>query len=814
MVNRDRVFERAMYARLTHRGVELESYPASRPSALLFLDLNIENRSRLASALSYIRSLSPLGLTQIRSLLIRWPDFAVRAEATKVDTKEYLCNLLTELGLSVSLGLVHAPLATDPQIEWATGSFGPPEDGISDQEVLLLCREVELTTLLIRGRAVWKPDHYHYRLPSSRHSDMFVRLADAIRSVRDAQVLAWWLRQHASNNLGVIIDTSTVIAIVLALQADMIAGGLEVGIVQTLSDYPATVSEFTRSIRDVSTGDADVLALLSVSSSGSMRDKLVSALRHMLGEKWFLHTFVEKTGQESFHRDSERGELFGRTSIWVPLGAGTDTSSIMSRPGETVGELCRTCKDPDRARLVQIDPNSFDGLVLPEPELVTPDLRIAGLASEFWRLCDDKESIAFDVNPHHSIAGLRPHRYTMGVRIDFDPLLYIPVPVGDDNRYADQPELARLIVEKVASEMAENPDLFLKDVELVVGLENEFERADGHCRKFFEKVCTDLIPGIPIASIDISSGDQDSTDEFSIRVKDAKRICIVTLGVVTGASLHSVLAKIQGIRRDARLLRADVGVLAVHLRPSAERDQETIVNPFGKEKFFAVYKSLLPYGPSPLQEEEDYLRRLDGDQAVVESEYYSRRLLFLSSRETSDERMMELFWGLKAGSRPRLRPGSFYGESLSAVATLAAVGSAVHSRRYFHSSSGGAPERRQFEIPAIMRSYYDPLIICSVLRWLQPEECWWGRGASSAEQVIRELCLGHRDSDEESLILAELLLAAAMGKVPKGAVRTVVDMAEEWLARRQEDDHDGDDVGAVNLGLQLIKREFATSSRS
>ncbi len=800
-----------MYARLAHRGVELESYPASRPSALLFVDLNIGIRSRFTSALGFIRSLSPLGLAQIRRLLIRWPDSLAGSEYDKEATVEYLHSLLKDLNLTVSLGLIHAQLSKEPQVEWSTGSFGPADDGVDDQDVLLICREVELTTLLIRGRAVWRPDHYHYRLPNSRHSGMFVRLADAIRSVRDAQVLAWWLRQHVSGNLGVVMDTATVISIVLALSADMEAHGLKLGMVETLADYPATVSEFTRSIRDVSTRNADVLALLSVSSSGSMRDKLVSALSHMLDDRWFLHTFVDKTGSESFHKDVERGALFGRTSVWAPLGVATDLSSIDSLPGETVDQLCRICKDPDRAGLVQIDPNSFDGLVLPEPELVTPDVRVAGLASQFWRLCDESGAIAFDVNPHQSTAGLRPHRYTMGVRIDFDLLLLRAFPASDNGVRTDPRGLIWLVVDRLKMDLAQRPDPSLKKTELIVGLANEFARADGRCKRFFQEVFGEVPPGVPMVSLDIHRDRvEDGDSELLAKICNVKTVCIATLGVVTGASLHAALTRIQGIRRDEGLSRADVGVLAVHLRPSSERDQQTIINPFGKEMFIAVYKSFLPYGPSPLQEEESYLSRLRQDPALEEVDYYSRRLLFLSSSDRRSGSSMGLFWGTKVGSNAQLRPGSLYGESLSAMGTLAAVGSAVHSKRYFHSASGGAPERRQFEIPAIMRSYYDPLIVCSVLRWLQPEECWWGRGASSAAQVIRELCLSHRDSDEEPLILAELLLAAAMGKVPKGAVGTVVDQAEEYLARRQGGDRDEDDIAALKLGLQLIDREFRT----
>ena len=143
---------------------------------------------------------------------------------------------------------------------------------------------------------------------------------------------------------------------------------------------------------------------------------------------------------------------------------------------------------------------------------------------------------------------------------------------------------------------------------------------------------------------------------------------------------------------------------------------------------------------------------------------------------------MGVLWGLKPGTNDRLRPGSNYGEGLSALCTLVAVGSAVHSRRYSSAVAAGGPEWRQFEIPAIVRSYFDPLIVCGVLRWLQPEECWWGREASTSGQVILEFIRGYQDIAEQRVVVSELLLASAMGKVPVSAVRTVVSEAERLIS--------------------------------
>ncbi|WP_428116736.1 hypothetical protein [Candidatus Poriferisodalis sp.] len=276
-----RAFVQSMYARLSARGVVLESAPARRPNSLLFVDLDIQQSVEIPRALQQLRRLSPVGLGHVTEFVFRWP-VTLPANESGVDRAlDEIARAFKLQRIHASAGFVHASVGSEPSIEWGRGALAQPSGASNDSEVLLACREVELASLLRNGRAMWTPKHYHYRLPSGRHSGTFVRLADAIRSPRDAEVLAWWLLEHGTDRLGILIDTSTVMSIVLALQRMLAAEGHALGSVITLSTYPATMSEFARAIRDAARDQSPVLALLSVSSSGALRDRLLTALGNM-----------------------------------------------------------------------------------------------------------------------------------------------------------------------------------------------------------------------------------------------------------------------------------------------------------------------------------------------------------------------------------------------------------------------------------------------------------------------------------------------------------------------------------------------------
>lgn len=801
---------RDMYARLTPTRVALESKPAESPGALLFLDIDSQGPEHVSSSLTQLRRLSPTGLGNVDTVVLRWPS---KDEPDSVEASVVLENLseqLSELRVAAHSGVASVSIGERYSIRWATADSETQSASSSEADVLIRCREIELAALIDNGRALWQPEHYHYRLPSGRHSGSFVRLADAVRTVRDADVLAWWLLGDVAEGTGVVVDTSTIVPIVLALRSQCAAAGIPLGETQSLRSYPATLSEFAKAIREVSIHNSPVLALLSVSSTGTLRQRLSTALQSMVDDRWRMHVFVDKLGTGATDFDASVGSLVGNSCTWFC------PEIVDAHRNESSAESCSLCKSDTRARVVQIDPRSFDGLVLPDPQLVMPDIRFAEGSRDFWRICDDAGALALDVEPHASSAPLRPHRFTMGTRIDFDPLLPSanPESASDPGEPSDGSDMDRAasrlqdaVVAHLKGHIEKNPSAFLAQSQLFVGISSEFQRADSAGEVFFRNTLSEVAPGVGLCSV--SAQDEHVSEDVRHMLAAHDRICIVSLGVVTGASMHSALACIQHVRRQARLSAADVGALTVHLRPSSDRERETIVNPFGRDRFMAVYESLLPYDRSPIKDEQEYLNSLSGWDEIESSEYYRARLDYLRDGQLDARENMGIFWAMDKDDPVVMRPGSLYGESLSGLATLIAVGSAVQRRRHTQASSGTVPEWRQFEIPSIFRSYYDPFILASVLRWLQPEECWWGREVESSAQSVRELLNVYTAEPDLRLMVAELQLAAALGKLPTPAVEIVHDRARALVNTTS----DTSKLGALELGLAILHREYPELSR-
>lgn len=777
------IAQRGMYARVSRSHRLRESGPPLHRDSLLFVDVEVPSIGDVQQALGHIRFLAPIGLGHISTVIVRWPQTGPHPDDDLLQpVHERIGWMLDQLGVRSSVAIASAGAGEEVRLTWGPGHLGRGRETPQDEDLLAACRAIEVGALLSNGRAVWNPAQYHYRLPSGKHSGTFVRLADAIRSVRDADVLAWWLLRYAKDGLALVLDSTTLVPVALAIRREFEAAGFALGPVETLTTYPATGFDFTKALRSATRGEAPVLGLLSVSSSGSVRVAFVDALSTAVPPaEWALETFVDKSQQQLFIVPSDLGDQAPHGNVWLGLGAGV----------ETAADGCRLCSDPSRARIVHIDPKSFDGLVLPEPELLTPDIRFADRARPFWEAADRAGAIHLDAAAHPSAAHVRPQNSTMGVVVDFDPLL-------EKEFEEDQPPALALELKRRWSHL-DPPDL-------IVLSESESNRSEGRGQRLAESVFADLAPQASIVTIPAAG------DEVALNVKEqiahAERIGIFSLGIVTGTTLHRVLAVLSDVRRNQGLPAARIDSFVVHARLDSQRSLDTVMNPFGSDCFHIGFESLLPdaVAPSPLRDEQVVLSAIDPARITDDGAkaFLDARMEVLSAGAGSDH---SIFWGTDsvADGVRRLRPGSLYGESLSELAAFVAVGSAVHRRRESRAR-GGAPEWRQFEIPAIVRSYFDPLIVCSVMRWLRPEECWWGREAKDAERVISEFVAGYSDRDELRVVVAELLLAGAQGKVPSPAMRLLADRASALI------DQDEDKAQSLRLGVFLATNRLAETS--
>lgn len=407
------------------------------PESVLFIDVPPGIR------LKRLRDVSPTRLHAGAQLVVRsehaWED---------------LIGLKETLRIEGPLARISHPLGQQPLIEGA-------HPGLDPSEVVERCRAVELRALLTFGGAVWHPEGYHYLLPSGGHATGFVRLADSMRSPHDTNCLADWVAADVSEACALIADTDTLTPLILAVQLRMARAGMSGGPVHILDHYPRTQADTDAMIREAGREAGHILFLLSVNSSGSVRDRVLRSLELAEGqfESWSLHVFVSNTPVPE-----------GITGVhWLPL-PGEDP--LVDAP-EAQG--CHACRDPARSVVVPIDPWTFDGRLPDEVIKDTPSVTDPQRNREFFEVCDSQKAIGVEEPPADAVLGFRSSE-RMALKVRFERL------VGT----ADFAELVRTKMEQVDE---------IRPADLVLVPEHEWN-LEGFSR-FRDRAMSDLVAADP-----------------------------------------------------------------------------------------------------------------------------------------------------------------------------------------------------------------------------------------------------------------------------------------------------------------------------
>jgi hypothetical protein len=779
------------YLRLRPGEYPLHSNIPEVPGALAFIDVDVGPAAKPSAAdLTWITKLivaAPPGFfLQAAHVLIRWPatvpgatigDFRSQAKA--------LSDFITDRSArSVPVGIVRFPLAKDPEIVWSHASVVDRDD---ERRLLARARAAEFGYLLRSGRGIWRPKGYHYRLPSGEHSDTFVRVANAFQRPRDALALATWLHTYASDELAVVIDTFTVLPLVLGLHQAMVAGYYQPGDTINLDDYPANAYEVEHAVAAVR-GAPSILGLLSVTSTGTTSHRMAEALSRAQLD-YALETLVNRVAPTAGALPN--GDDRSPRQAW--LGLGIDTRTYAS------ADQCGLCRDPDVARVVYIDPHNFEPLTLTRPDLLTPRVGSAQDNRALWEFYDAVDGVGVHARPHKSTIELRGNRDRLAIRCYpqwlLNPSRYI------ESTGANQDRFLSLVSDKVAnatrriaeSERRAEPDPAKRfdpqRCDLIVTTE-----ADGNEPGFSGFLAAfakglgrdDTWPNDRVLRIPRPYG--TVPEEMRPAFIDSTHVMVLTLGAVTGTTMQQLLVAVHDEfgrhPRQAGSSEPLVGGLVLHARPEDEREWTVLHNAFTRLE--ALWRTPLSLW-SPFEDERDLLAM--APEAATASSFFRARREFLGGTDTQWEARVQsssvdpyaVFWGmpLRSGEPnqwagrnfPRLRPGSRFGFRIRATTTFAAVGSAMQQAR-LEATPKAAPSWQQFEMPAILRSYFDPPIVASILRWLRPHEAWWGERPEDSANVIAE-ALARATDEDRKLLLPEILLAAALGKVPKQGI--------EWL---------------------------------
>lgn len=654
-----------------------------------------------------------------------------------------------------------------PIISWADG----PAQSRADVDLMAAARAVELAAILQAGKAHWRPSTFHYELPSGQHRADFIRIGDGFRSPRDARALATWLYPFVDTGRAVLVDTSTLLPLVLALQDAANSSGMPLGPVVVRDGYPDSLLSDEELI-ELTVGANGALALLSVSSTGHTAKALGHALARKRIRTWWIETLVDRRRPVAEDIQTVGGCVPGNGSLdpWLHV---PDELSV--RP-----DGCWLCDSPDRAPFVRIDPGSFANTLLPEPPtVVMPDPPMeARQISQLLELYRDVDGIGIDCDPAARTKLRRTDR-RWGVRFYPHLLLHHPslydaidsqlsAPPGDVND-------GRIDLPKI------------EGFDAVAYLDEDAEETDGRFGDLLDWLIPKLKGAATVKRIVVPSRREDAdVARLSADLEGCSHILVVTVGTVTGGTLHELLARINRAMGAAPKGSFKVSGFVLHARPPSYREWKSTRSAYSG-RLVALWMTYLPATDHPLADEQRLYRQTLEDERLREearlfagdrrrwilnnpqSEWRGRRATWNPASDAPNP-AATLLCGFPArpdGSLPRLQPNSLFGHQMSMIGTIVGVGAALHRARLKKESLGGPPGLR-FDMTRIPAVYFEVPIICAVLRWLRPFETFWEYQGRSAEDGLKEVW--HQSAFEEEgsrgLLLAELLLAAASSKLP------------------------------------------------
>jgi hypothetical protein len=737
-------------AYVTYRGTRRRDYgEPSDPRPVIFVDLD-------SSDIELLRALPSTYVGQRQgTVLVR----LANAVAPAQDDIANLKQLADRWPLLPRVAVLHQPVGEQPHIEVVRGT---QLDSDGEPAMLERARAVELEALLELSHAVWRPTNYHYRLISGEHAGAYIKLGDAIREPRDATVLASWLFPWLGPNVGFVFDTGTMTPLAQALRLAGAEAKVQIGATAMLDDYPRTGVDLDAIIDRACGDDGRIVLVLSVSSSGSLLERVLGAVDRKgasLTDPQVI-VLVDKSGKRTAGVDT-----------WTPL-PGQDP---LVRAGPKGSTVCELCQRPGRAPVVPINPFTFDAMLPAQLRRIVPDIQDPSDNRRLWEAAQRTNALAVERPGNDATRRHRSARVPMGIVMRVERLLADAAFRGD--------VISRIGRCVEVEGMSADADLVLvPEHELTEGFDD-----------FWAAVGPMLAPQVSTVSGFPTSG--DFNEALADQIKQASSILIFQLGTVSGATLQQALVGVQVAR--GGLSDFALQAFVVHMRPATSREWQTIRNSYGKVgdnyQLHAAWKSILP-DRSPLREEGALLGKLDLDTfADPEKTFITERTELCKGNYQGDQ--PAVLWGASAESR--LTPNAIYGQRLDAVATYVAVGSAMAAALVDPRTA--IPEFRVFEMAAMARSYYDPLILGCFLRWLRPYEVFWGWTATEAKTTALHM-LDRAVGGHKQILVPEMLLAAAQGKLTREAAIVAAEAARELL----DEEIPADVRAATEVGRRLL----------
>ena len=567
-----------------------------------------------------------------------------------------------------------------------------------------------------------------------------------------------------------------------------------------------------------------ILGIQTVSSSGNLLMTVVDELERVSqsrGLDYTLDVLVNRREQdETCNRFSPANKA--RTVTWLGLGAAAESRSAAS---------CELCNNPQKAQLVAIDPQTYGVMALPAPHLVMPDIEYADKASPFWERVASRKARAIEVNPHPRSRVARGRQVALPVRPIFELIA--------------EPDGLREMVKQRLRQFEPNDEALenIRRTGLVVASADDFATAArpkvaGGGEVDQGSGLRAVLEGLGLdSSVPIVADDHPALSSKIEALNSDEAVLLFSWGSVTGLTLRRLKLSLAKALQNQPGDRS-VNGLVFHSRPSTPREWEALQNQFRPNVLLDLWTSCFPW-ESPLADERRLLDRVDLSLQQLSTSaqvFLDLRQQFLNLHQvhmnaeddwsTRFEAGVEaphpehIFWGMSRDDlhQTHVRGRSLYGKDLDCLTAYASIGAVVNFTR-LNERPAAAPRWVMFNLGRLVRSYFDAIITCSVIRWLRPGELWWGGDRDDPDSVRDSVSflldqLSYEKEDEESdleavgeqvLLVPELLLACAQGKIPTSAHDLVCEKAKT-ISRKWPDDKSFDLArGAVEVGLVVCR---------
>ncbi|MDE0268581.1 MAG: hypothetical protein OXI96_06050 [Acidimicrobiaceae bacterium] len=812
---------------------------------LTFVDLYTRLRTPYSPSVSQAESLTNAVqdhrhlCSKTDLVVLRWPWIVGPGDETHTEQiNNWIQRLTGQTGKTpdepvfasgIRVGVIQHRVADEPILCWDNNPAHCNDATLHDDGILHHARRVEVEYLLRHRNAVWEPKEYHYRLPSGEHSDVFIRVADAINEPQDAYVMACWLSNRIENGCGVVVDTGGLTPILIQLESFLNQHKLKIGPTAILQAYPAGRPAVRKIVESVQiSSEAPIVGVLSVNSTGSLLNTLMDELDRVFesdGINYTLDVIVDNTSANDIAPISTPNSNTNKLNVWINRKREAETESSGS---------CGLCRNATKATVIGVDPRTYGAMTLPGPHLVMPDTHYATAGSLFWERAVEHRAIAIEANPHQARQMARGKRIALPVRPIFELIAQANGleevvtkrwrEISEEHRQAKNPEKECGLAER------------FHKTGLVVATEYDISRhpipafaGNGNRNVDFKESLRCVLSGIgvaedtPIVDIDDESGIEQQICDLASH----KSIMVFSWRSVTGLTLRRLKLQIADILGSKQVERSLNG-LVFHARPSSPDEWTAQQNQFKPDTLECLWSSCFPWS-SPLRDENLLLDTSDIDlHAISDSArmFLERRKQFLNMHDTYSEQEDDwsprfesstsqahpehIFWGMSHDNihQKQVRGRSLYGKELDCLTAYAAMGSVINYTR-LNEHPKAAPRWVMFNMSRIVRSYFDAVIVCSMIRWLQPGELWWAERDDpvSIRESLAFLLDQAAEVKEQVLLVPELLLATVQGKIPALAHDIVLEKAKAVRSTWPQNDKFKMARGAVEIGLALLSAE-------